>query len=422
VRTRTLLVAAVVVLGLAVPTAAVTVADSTDPIDEEGTVTLAPHEGPNGEYARINGDDEIELQFDELNDDARTTAHNVFTVNNDREEAVTVWVTTDVDDGVTIYEGEDTSATIQGEDQAVTLQPGESLAVGFVVNTMTATPSSGTVTIHARTDEEAGDDGGDGGDTSDDGGSEEGDGGDGDGQPEIVLTDFTAPDEVMVNEPARLTATVENRGNATGEATLELRVDGTVVAQRTVSVAAGERRTVTFTRTFQQPGEYELSVGGTVQTVTPVATVVSVMAADDEGSAAFEVTDARVEGSDLAPGETATVLATVENTGDAAGTFTAELTVAGVVVDTRAVEVPAGERRTVQFEWTFEESGIYPVGVSGTAAGEVEVSESDGDVSERSLPSSLGALSAGVGAVWLLLLLGLGKRRRDVLGFLRSRV
>ncbi|WP_135302513.1 outer membrane protein assembly factor BamB family protein [Haloarcula amylovorans] len=62
-------------------------------------------------------------------------------------------------------------------------------------------------------------------------------------------------------------------------------------------------------------------------------------------------------------GDTGTVTADVSNTGQAVGSYTAELTVDGTVVDSKTVTVAAGATETVSFEYTFDTTGAVPVSV-----------------------------------------------------------
>ncbi|PSQ48701.1 hypothetical protein BRD19_05700 [Halobacteriales archaeon SW_7_65_23] len=134
----TLLVVAVV----AVPaTAAVTT--GTDDVD--GRVELAPAEGPNGEYAVIE-DGELRIDFEGLNDRATTTVDDVVTITATTDEPVKMWVTTDLGGHVTAYTGSDPEAEL-GQARPRTLQPGESLSVGFVVDTHNEGPDTGTLTV-----------------------------------------------------------------------------------------------------------------------------------------------------------------------------------------------------------------------------------------------------------------------------------
>lgn len=144
---------------LAVPTLAMTTGGS-DHVDS--VVKLSPHDGPNGEYASIqNG--ELRVDFEQLNDEAITRAHDVFDVTSTADGPIEVWVEADPD-GVVAYEGEDPGAPLDGAEGRV-LQPGETLPVGFAIDTHGSTPDSGTVTIRVedRDEASAGGSGGSGG-------------------------------------------------------------------------------------------------------------------------------------------------------------------------------------------------------------------------------------------------------------------
>lgn len=396
------LVAAVVLLAVAVPTAAVTVAETVDSqddrVDWEGPeVTLSPHEGPNGAYATVeNG--ELEIAFDRLNDDATTRLHNVFTVEATGDRAVDVWVTTDAT-GVELYRSDDPGEPIDSQAHAVTLQPGESLAVGFEVDSRESVPESDAITVHADEPVEYEPPTEDPDDTPDETPTETPDGTPG-GDAEFVVTNLSAPDEVAVGETTEIVATVENLGDDDGEYLAELVVDGTIVDRRPVSVPADERRTVTFERTFDAPGEYELAVASEQRTITVVE--------PEEPAASFETSDARVREEEVRVGESTRVDVTVENVGDEAGETTVELVVGGTVVDSRTVELEPGESTTVTFEWTFRQPGVFQVGAGGLGAGEVTVLA--GSAAEgRMLSSSIQTVVAG--PVLALLLLALLWRR-----------
>lgn len=154
---RLVAVVALVAAALVVPTAAMTT-DGEDDVDS--LVGLSPHDGSNGEYATVaNG--ELRVDFEGLNDEARTTAHDVFTVTSRADEPIEVWVEADVDGSVLAYEGDDPDADLDRED-ARTLQPGETIGVGFAIDTAGEDPESGTVTVGVR-DPDDGSSGGDSG-------------------------------------------------------------------------------------------------------------------------------------------------------------------------------------------------------------------------------------------------------------------
>jgi len=438
------------ILAMAVPTAAVTGSE-----DATEGVTMAPHDGPNGQYAAVT-DGDVEISFDRLNDGATTTADDVFNVTNDGDTPREVWV--EIDDA-TAYRHDDPADRVDSAADAVVLTPGETLQVGFAFDTADAAPEPDSMTVHANGTTEA-DDGDDATETPTEPGGEaefrtdvsvdngssptekritlavSNDGNASgtytasptvDGEPigsqtvtvapgetrevtfthrfdepgthrieiggmvrtitvaaavdaRFVVTALSAADgEVTAGNATTVTATVENRGTAEGTYTAVLLDDGEVIAEQTVTVPAGERRAVTFTPTFDAVGDHELSVGEGTATVT-------VVAAGD-----LRVVDAGVDDEQLEPGESTMASATVENTGEEAGEISLDLTVAGVVVDTVAVTVPAGETRTVSVEHRFGTPGIYPVSFGGADAGEVTV-QAGNTTADRVLNSSIGAI------------------------------
>jgi subtilisin family serine protease len=194
---------------------------------------------------------------------------------------------------------------------------------------------------------------------------------------EETVAEFTvsgatlADDTILEGETAEATATVENVGDDEGQFTAEFRLTDasgrtTTRDTTTVTLGADESTTVTLADTVGTAGEYDATVGGES---TGTLTV--------EQPATFGITDTALSASTITEGETVTVEATVENTGDRDGTFTAELRVDGTVEGTTDVEVPGGETATVTFEPTFPEAGEHTVGVNDARAGTVTVESVD---------------------------------------------
>jgi len=98
---------------------------------------------------------------------------------------------------------------------------------------------------------------------------------------------------------------------------------------------------------------------------------------DDEepASAEFDVTAATLSEPEITVGDVVTVTATVENTGDADGTYSAELAIDDTVEESKSVDVDAGEKATVEFTPSFDEAGTYGIAVSGESAGSLTVAE-----------------------------------------------
>lgn len=433
---RLLALSLVALLTLAVPTAGVTVgavvSNGDDVVDgSDQLVELDPHSGPNGQYVSItNGD--LEVEFSRLNDDALTVADEVFTITSTAQETVEVWVTVS-DSSVDVYHGDSTSNSFDEQASAVELDPGESVAVGFQIDSRGPAPSAASMTVHVTDPDQSGGSqpGGGGAGGSGGGGSDDGDTGDGDQDEtddnetdmpddsganlDFEVTQVRAPSTLAPGETATVVATVENRGDGTGEYTAQLEVDGVIVTQQVMSVPAGENRTVSFEWTFTQPGTYTVSVGDEQAEIN--------VSADESGenestsgnettagNGTLTVVDVQIAETKISPDSETTVIATVRNDGDAKDTFTVTLVVAGVELETRTVTLEPGEQTTLRFVRTFEQEGVYTVAINGMKGGEVTVS-TPGVLRSRKLPSSLQTTAAApAGAIGLLLLVGLRRR------------
>ncbi|WP_276258741.1 PKD domain-containing protein [Haloglomus litoreum] len=332
-RTRALAVV-VLVAALAVPTAAVAVGEQ----EEVGPVTLES----TSPYATVE-DGELRVAFEDLNDRATTTTHDVFRITAGAGEPVRVWVTVEAEPGVTAYRGDDPSATLGGESTAVTLSDGESLPVGFEIDTYGANPDSGTVTVHAEpveTETATEDGGGSGGGGSGDGADDSDD--DTTATPAgpaltVVDADLDSARSV-VGAPVRATATVENRGGEAGTTTVALTVDGEQVAERRVRVPAGASREVAFERSFDAPGEYEVAVGGVPAGTVTVSEPGGVEVVFGDGTTGGRVTE-RSGLPEVSGGETRAVISGGGGDGPAATVRPGErvnLSAAGSVVGSTA--------------------------------------------------------------------------------------
>ncbi|MEF8783745.1 MAG: PKD domain-containing protein [Haloarculaceae archaeon] len=94
----------------------------------------------------------------------------------------------------------------------------------------------------------------------------------------------------------------------------------------------------------------------------------------EEGDSQVHVRNATLAETTVSPGAVVLVNATIENRGDGNTHYTAGLSVNDTVVVTEPVTLPAGEERTVSFEYRANETGTVPVAVNGTSAGTLTVS------------------------------------------------
>jgi len=142
---------------------------------------------------------------------------------------------------------------------------------------------------------------------------------------------------------------------------------------------------------------------------------------EPSGEATIFVSNVTVNRTAVAVNESVAVNVTLENSGDANGTYTAGFqTLQGMnvsFVGKETVAVPAGDQRGVQFTTNFSTTGNHTVMVNGTQAGPVVVGEGGGLFSFLSFLSflplrligmALGGL-LGLGLVLVLLRFVLGK-------------
>ncbi|RZV06464.1 CARDB protein [Natrinema hispanicum] len=368
-------------LALAVPTAAITIGESPGSDD----VTLEPVDA---EYATLK-DGELVLEFEALNDCAETTFSEVFTieVGDNADDVEAMGIDHDLE-GVAFYA--DGSAITN--DSRLELAAGDTKTVGVTVDTRSVQETTENFTITVQyTDNETG--------------SEQSAGGASgtslSGSPAIERTNLTvSPTTANAGEAVTVTATYRNDGDASGQTTAQLTVDGIVVDQRTIVLEPGEERTVTFERTMEWPGTHEISVSGAgSQSVTV-------------GGPPIDVVNASVDSTTVTTGDSTTVRATVTNPTDRGVDRTLEVAVDGIVVDSRAVSIPANSERTVTFEREFESAGTYEIAVSGVTAGEVTVQDPAGlTLQNRELsPATTAALAPPATAGLLFLAVAANRR------------
>jgi len=88
--------------------------------------------------------------------------------------------------------------------------------------------------------------------------------------------------------------------------------------------------------------------------------------------AAFKTAGLKINPAEIEPGEELSITATVANTGDARGSYMAELKINGNTQETTQVIVDAGETKAVTFAVVKDTPGIYEVAL-GELNGQFEV-------------------------------------------------
>ncbi|WP_336002029.1 CARDB domain-containing protein [Halorientalis halophila] len=167
---------------------------------------------------------------------------------------------------------------------------------------------------------------------------------------------------VTEGEALEVTATVTNTGEQDGTQTVELASSGSTLDSQDVTLAAGASQQVTLSWTTGSgdAGSYDLTVSSANASATASVTV--------EAPAAPASFGVSVTGSNspVTEGETLTVDATVENTGEQSDTQTVDLDVGGGVQDSQEVTLGAGESQTITLSWTTGsgDAGDYTATVS----------------------------------------------------------
>ncbi|SDY14058.1 CARDB domain-containing protein [Halopenitus persicus] len=187
-------------------------------------------------------------------------------------------------------------------------------------------------------------------------------------------SDFTvesfAPEDATRDETYTVNATVNNTGSASDLQTVELVDAGTVIDSRSVELNASEQATVTFSYTPDVTDGDQLDL--TARTLDDSASAtVSVL-----DPALFEVTSLNDPTTNVMVGDTLSIDADLENTGEAQDTRTVTLLVNGSQVDSRDVTLSSGgtETPTLTYTPTSDDVGAINVTVdTGDDARSVDV-------------------------------------------------
>jgi hypothetical protein len=136
------------------------------------------------------------------------------------------------------------------------------------------------------------------------------------------------------NEQA--TAVIENVGDTGGTQTVEFEFGATTEDSRTVTLASGERRSLTFDIPTDTRGTFDYTVSTADSQLTKTVTV---------GESNFQITDERLPQA-IYQNDSAILTAAIDNVGTIEDTQTVTLEVDGSVADTQAIQIgpdePAG--------------------------------------------------------------------------------
>jgi len=312
-------------------------------------VYLDPADTANGEqYAEIGPDGQLRVEISNLNPDSRTVVDDVFVLGTDLAEA-SVWIEDDRS-AVDFYRM-DTGASVEDETDPVTLTDGESVRIGFVVESGTPGIVMESITLRGAIPDETSEGGTGGGTGGGDTGGGTG-GGDTGGPPAATETptDTPTPTETPGDNATDTATTTDTAGSGTGGGTGGGSTGGSTGGGTTGDTATPTASTGDGTATpgTATPTPTQTEVGGGGQPT-------------DAPTAGIEVVGLTTDPESPTVGETVTVTATVENRGPDTTTRTVEIRGGGGVIASETVTLEPGERTTVSGTTTFDAPGSYEI-------------------------------------------------------------
>lgn len=184
-------------------------------------------------------------------------------------------------------------------------------------------------------------------------------------QLEELTTSFTvleasnlkvSPSEVEVDQPVTITANLENVAEAQTTYHCCLVCQGKEVEAKDVTVAGGSTEKVSFALSQATPGVYKVELLGFSRSFTVVKPV---------KPAEFKVVNLDIAPNPVKVGGQTTITISVENVGEATGTYEATLLLDGEVYQTSDVTLVGGASKPVSFPVTKDSPGSYSVEVDG---------------------------------------------------------
>jgi len=174
---------------------------------------------------------------------------------------------------------------------------------------------------------------------------------------EFKITSFAvAPKEIITGETVTVTAIVENIGETEGIYRAVLIVDGVEEESRSITLAGGEKETISFSVVVDMAGTHRIELGKYCDTFNALE------------SAKFIVSSLDITPNPVRVGEEAAVEIGIENVGGMEGSYGASLAVDGVVEQTRYITLAGGETGSLSFLISRNSPGSYSIETGGRTA------------------------------------------------------
>jgi hypothetical protein len=155
--------------------------------------------------------------------------------------------------------------------------------------------------------------------------------------------------EIQAGDPLEYVADVTNTGAKAGTYDAALVVDGAVQASQSVPVDPGEKATVRFSIVAGSPGVHDVEVGEAQASYTVLA------------PAAVAVTGLELSDEGVPTGREVEAVVTVGNRGGAIGTLAVQVAVDGKVVASKDVTVAGGDELAVRMPFVVTRAGRHTV-------------------------------------------------------------
>ena len=188
----------------------------------------------------------------------------------------------------------------------------------------------------------------------------------GPGPAEFTLSTLTIdPPQAETGDPILISINITNVGETEGNYTFELLVNNSTKENATVDLVPLESNVTTFTDIETVEGNYTVQIGDLTGTF-------SVKAAPPETSS---ITLSKVIATPYEAwvGQPITVKGTATNPSSAADSLSVKLSVNNVVVETKRVDLEAGQSTDVEFNYTSDSEGIFNVKLNNQVTGFVIV-------------------------------------------------
>ncbi|KXB07117.1 hypothetical protein AKJ54_00735 [candidate division MSBL1 archaeon SCGC-AAA382K21] len=196
-------------------------------------------------------------------------------------------------------------------------------------------------------------------------------------EPNIRIKSMSLSDlEVAKGGTVTVGVKVTNKGGAEGTHEIPLKLNGSVVDRRTITLSSGKTKTVSFEVSKQELGSYNLNVegfGGKFEVLEP---------------AKFEVSNLLVTPKEVAPGGDVDMFVDVNNVGGVEGSHMVGLEINGGVESTENITVAGGKTETVNMVFAENAPGDYTVEVENLERSVHVLEPAEFEVSDLSVSPS----------------------------------